>query len=146
MSDDVVEGKILLVEDDQNIARLISYNLDKNGYDCRIAVDGEQGFNMVKEFKPDLIISDIMMPEVDGFEFRTMLMEEEDYKNIPFIFLTAKGAEEDILKGYELGIQDYIVKTSSPKVILAKVAALLKTHATEREKAEAEVQKAADSM
>jgi sigma-B regulation protein RsbU (phosphoserine phosphatase) len=146
MPEDLNEGKILLVEDDQNIARLFSYNLNKTGYDCKLAVNGQEGFEICKDFKPDLIISDIMMPEVDGFEFRKMLMEEEDLQNIPFIFLTAKGAEEDILKGFELGIQDYILKTSSPKVILAKVAALLKTQATERQKAEAEVQKAADSL
>jgi sigma-B regulation protein RsbU (phosphoserine phosphatase) len=146
MPEDPNEGKILLVEDDQNIARLFSYNLSKTGYECKLAVNGQEGFELCREFKPDLIISDIMMPEVDGFQFRKMLMEEEDLQNIPFIFLTAKGAEEDILKGFELGIQDYILKTSSPKVILAKVSALLKTQATERQKAEAEVQKAADSL
>ena len=146
MPEDLNEGKILLVEDDHNIARLFSYNLNKTGYDCKLAGNGQQGFEMCKEFKPDLIISDIMMPEVDGFQFRKMLMEDEELRSIPFIFLTAKGAEEDILKGFELGIQDYILKTSSPKVILAKVAALLKTQATERQKAEAEVQKAADSL
>ncbi len=146
MPEEQNEGKILLVEDDQNIARLFSYNLSKTGYECKLAGNGQQGYEICKEFKPDLIISDVMMPDVDGFEFRKMLMEDEELSNIPFIFLTAKGAEEDILKGYELGIQDYILKTSSPKVILAKVGALLKTQATERQKAEAEVQKAADSM
>lgn len=139
-------SKILLVEDDENLAKLFLYSLNKAGYECKLAEDGQQGFDMVTQFRPDLIISDIMMPEVDGFQFREMLLEDEELKTIPFIFLTAKGAEDDILKGYELGIQEYIMKTSSPKVILAKVAAIIKMQVTEREKAEAEVQKAADSM
>jgi sigma-B regulation protein RsbU (phosphoserine phosphatase) len=148
MTEDRNEGKskILLVEDDENIAKLFLYNLKKLGYGCELAVNGQEGFDMVKQSKPDLIISDIMMPEVDGFQFREMLMKDEKLKAIPFIFLTAKGEDEDILKGYDLGIQDYILKTSGPKVILAKVSAIIKMQVTEREKAEAEVQKAADSM
>lgn len=148
MSDNLNEstGKILLVEDDKNIAKLFMYSLEKAGYDCKRAENGQIGFDMVKQFGPDLILSDIMMPEVDGFQFREMLMKDEDLKTIPFIFLTAKGAEDDILRGYDLGIQEYILKTSSPKIILAKVSAIIKLQVTEREKAEAEVQKAADNM
>lgn len=138
--------KILLVEDDDNIAKLFKYNLTKAGYSVEHKINGEEGFEAVKSFMPDLIISDIMMPEVDGFEFRQMLLDEPEFKSIPFIFLTAKGAEEDILKGYELDIQEYIIKTASPKIVLAKVDAIIKSNEKERLKAESEVQKAADSM
>ncbi len=138
--------KILLVEDDQNIAKLFVYNLTKAGYQVEHRINGQLGFDCVKSFKPDLIISDIMMPEVDGFEFRQMLLEDPEVKSIPFIFLTAKGAEEDVLRGYELDIQEYIIKTSSPKIVLAKVSAIIKSTEKERKKAESEVQKAADSM
>jgi sigma-B regulation protein RsbU (phosphoserine phosphatase) len=138
--------KILLVEDDENIAKLFKYNLKKAGYDVEHAINGQEGFDSVKIFLPDLIISDIMMPEVDGFEFRRMLLADPELKSIPFIFLTAKGSEEDILQGYELDIQEYIIKTASPKIVLAKVSALIKTNEKERMKAESEVQKAADSM
>lgn len=138
--------KILLVEDDENIAKLFSYNLKKAGYDYRLGQNGQEGFELVKSFKPDLIMSDIMMPEVDGFQFRKMLMDDPELKSIPFIFLTAKGGEDDVLKGYDLDIQEYILKTASPKIVLAKLAAILKSHEAERQKAQSEVQKAADSL
>lgn len=138
--------KVVLVEDDENIAKLFSYNLKKAGYDCVHGFNGQEGFDLVKSFKPDLIISDIMMPEVDGFQFRRMLMDEPELKSIPFIFLTAKGSEDDMLKGYDLDIQEYILKTASPKIVLAKLAAILKSHESERQKAQSEVQKAADTL
>lgn len=138
--------KIVLVEDDENIAKLFLYNLKKAGYQCVHGNNGQEGYELVKSFKPDLIISDIMMPEVDGFEFRRMLMNEPELKTIPFIFLTAKGSEDDMLKGYDLDIQEYILKTASPKIVLAKLSAILKLYEAERQKAQSEVQKAADSL
>lgn len=141
-----IKYKILLVEDDENIAKLFMYNLKKAGYDCRHGQNGQEGFELVQSFKPDLIISDIMMPEVDGFQFRRMLMNDPELKSIPFIFLTAKGGEDDVLQGYDLDIQEYILKTASPKIVLAKLSAILKSHEAERQKAQSEVQKAADSL
>ena len=138
--------KVLLVEDDENIARLFSYNLKKAGFICEHGIDGQEGFELTKSFNPDLIISDIMMPEVNGFEFREMLLENPKFKSIPFIFLTAKGSEDDVLKGYDLDIQEYIIKTASPKIIMAKLKAILKSREKEKQLAEKEVQKAADSM
>ncbi len=138
--------KILLVEDDENIAKLFTYNLSREGYEVLHKLNGQEGFDCAKAFMPDLIISDIMMPEVDGFEFRRMLLKEPVLKSIPFIFLTAKGGEEDILLGYDLDIQEYIIKTASPKVVLAKVSAIIKTQEKEKQKAESEVQKAAGTM
>ncbi len=139
-------NKILLVEDEFNIAKLFKYNLTKAGYECEVAANGREGYLMAEKVKPDLIISDVMMPEVDGFEFRKMLLENPDLKKIPFVFLTAKAEEDDILEGYNLEIEDYIIKTSSPKIVLAKVSAILKTLEKERSKVVGEVQKAADSM
>jgi len=140
------KATILLVEDDANISRLFNHNLTKAGYNCVAAMNGQEGFDAAIKHKPDLIISDIMMPEVDGYEFRRMLLEQEDLKEIPFIFLTAKGEEDDVLQGYELEIEEYIIKTSSPKIVLAKVNAILKSIEKERDKVVGEVQKAADSM
>jgi phosphoserine phosphatase RsbU/P len=139
-------NKILLVEDEFNIAKLFKYNLTKAGYLCEVATNGREGLEMADRYKPDLIISDVMMPEVDGFEFRKLLLENPELKKIPFVFLTAKAEEDDILEGYNLEIEDYIVKTSSPKIVLAKVAAILKTLEKERSKVVDEVQRAADSM
>ncbi|MFA3783598.1 SpoIIE family protein phosphatase [Melioribacteraceae bacterium 4301-Me] len=137
---------ILLVEDELNIAKLFQYNLSRAGYNILLAANGKEGFELASKNKPDLIISDIMMPEVDGFEFRKMLLNNPELRNIPFIFLTAKGEEDDILKGYDLEIEDYIIKTASPKVVIAKVSAVLKSLEKERIKVVDEVQKAADTM
>jgi len=137
--------KVLLVEDEQNIARLFKFNLSKAGYEIEHAINGDEGFKMVKSFEPDLIISDIMMPKVNGFEFREMLMADSKLKSIPFIFLTAKGSEEEILHGYNYEIQEYIVKTSSPKIILAKLKAILKSSEDQKNRGELELQKAAEA-
>jgi phosphoserine phosphatase RsbU/P len=137
---------ILLVEDEFNIAKLFNYNLTKAGFRCEVASNGREGYQLAEKIRPDLIISDVMMPEVDGYEFRKLLLENAELKQIPFVFLTAKGEEEDILQGFDLEIEDYIIKTSSPKVVIAKVSAILKSLEKERVKVVDEVQKAADSM
>lgn len=146
MADSKTPNRILLVEDELNIAKLFQYNLSKAGYEVTHAANGREGYETAEKISPDLIISDIMMPEVDGFEFRRKLLENTELKRIPFVFLTAKGDEDDILQGYDLEIEDYIIKTSSPKVVIAKVSAILKTLEKERSKVVDEVQKAADSM
>ena len=138
--------KILLVEDEQNIARLFKFTLSKAGYEIEHAINGEEGFEMAKSFEPDLIISDIMMPKVDGFEFRKMLMSDSKLKSIPFIFLTAKGSEKEILNGYDFDIQEYIVKTSSPKIILAKLKAIIKSSEDQKNRGEIELQEAAETL
>ena len=138
--------RVLLVEDMENIAKLFSYNMEKAGFECKIARNGREGFELATKFQPDIIISDIMMPEVDGFEFRKMLLNDDALKIIPFIFLTSKGEEEDILEGYNLDIEDYLIKTSSAKVIIAKINAILKSQQRERKKVVAEVHKAADNL
>lgn len=138
--------KILLVEDQQNIIKLFTYNLSKAGFYCEAAKNGKVGLERAKLYKPDLIISDIMMPEVDGIEFRKMLLKDTDLKSIPFVFLTAKGEEEDILEGYGLGIEDYIIKSSSTKVIIAKVSAILQSIEKEKKKIVEEIHRAANSV
>lgn len=146
MADGRTANRILLVEDEFNIAKLFHYNLTKAGYEVTIGTNGNEGYELAEKLLPDLIISDVMMPEVDGFEFRKKLLTNEELKKIPFVFLTAKGEEDDILQGYDLEIEDYIIKTSSPKVVIAKVSAILKTIEKERSKVVDEVQKAADTM
>ncbi len=146
MADGKTANRILLVEDEFNIAKLFHYNLTKAGYEVTIGTNGNEGYELAEKLLPDLIISDVMMPEVDGFEFRKKLLTNEELKKIPFVFLTAKGEEDDILQGYDLEIEDYIIKTSSPKVVIAKVSAILKTIEKERSKVVDEVQKAADTM
>lgn len=145
-SSDKTIGNILLVEDEFNIAKLFSFNLTKAGFHCEVATNGREGLELAEKNRPDLIISDVMMPEVDGYEFRKRLLQNPELKKIPFVFLTAKGEEDDILQGFDLEIEDYIIKTSSPKVVIAKVSAILKSLEKERVKVVDEVQKAADTM
>lgn len=139
-------NKVLLVDDDQSLIRIFEYNLNKAGFECVIAESAEDAFNKLEKFVPDLIISDIMMPGTDGFQFRKKLLEDETFRTIPFIFLTAKGEETDILEGYELGITDYVVKTAGPKVVVAKVNAILKSLGKERSRVVTELHAAADSL
>ncbi len=138
--------KVLLVEDEESIAKLFLYNFKKAGYSYEWAENGLEGYLLAKSFNPDIIVSDIMMPEVDGYQFRKQLLTDPKLKLIPFIFLTAKGDESDILQGYDLNISDYVVKTSGPKIVLAKISALLKASQRERDKAVNEVHEAANSM
>ncbi len=138
--------KILLVEDEESVAKLFLYNFKKAGFQYEWAENGLEGYLLAKSFLPDIIVSDIMMPEVDGYEFRKMLLKDEKLKMVPFVFLSAKGDESDILDGYDLNIEDYIVKTSGSKIVLAKINALLKASQKEREKAVEEVHQAADNM
>jgi sigma-B regulation protein RsbU (phosphoserine phosphatase) len=139
-------NKVLLVDDDQSLVRIFEYNLNKAGFECVIADSAEGALQKLKSFVPDLIISDIMMPGTDGFQFRKQLLEDETLRTIPFIFLTAKGEESDILEGYELGITDYVVKTAGPKVVVAKVNAILKSLGKERSRVVTELHAAADSL
>lgn len=139
-------NKILLVDDDKSLIRIFEYNLNKAGFECVIAESAEDAFLKLESFIPDLILSDIMMPGTDGFQFRKKLLEDETLRTIPFILLTAKGEESDILEGYELGITDYVVKTAGPKVVVAKVNAILKSLGKERSRVVTELHAAADSL
>lgn len=139
-------AKILLVDDDPSLSRLFQYNLKKAGFDCMIASGPAEGLHIAKKDTPDIIISDVMMPEIDGFEFRRMLLADENLRSIPFVFLTSKGEEDDILEGYDLGITDYVLKTAGPRVVVAKVSAIIKSLGKERQKVVSELHQAADSL
>jgi sigma-B regulation protein RsbU (phosphoserine phosphatase) len=139
-------SRIVLIDDDTSMARLFQYNLIKSGFECLIAEGAEEGMKLIKSNPPDIIISDIMMPLIDGFEFRRMLLADDQLRHIPFIFLTSKGTEKDILEGYDMGIADYVVKTAGPRIIVAKVNAILKSLGKERQKVVSELHSAANSM
>lgn len=138
--------EILLVDDDVSVAKLFQFNLTKEGFDCVVASNVKEAMNYLKKRMPDIILSDIMMPQIDGYEFRRLLLEHEELKSIPFIFLTSKSSEKDILEGYDLNITDYVLKTSGPKVIVAKVSALINSLGKERDRLVSELSNAADSM
>ena len=115
-----MKSKILLVDDEQDIVEFLEYNLNQEGFEVITAYDGVEALEKVNE-KPDLIILDIMMPNMDGYEVCKRLRENKAYAGIPVIFLTAKGAETDEIKGLELGASDFIKKPISPKKLVARV-------------------------
>lgn len=121
-----VKKRLLVVEDDEDILELVTYNLSKAGYDVVKAATGEAALKSVGEEVPDLILLDLMLPEIDGLEVCRTLKREPDYAMIPIVMLTAKGEETDIVAGLELGADDYITKPFSPRVLLARVQAVLR--------------------
>ncbi|MFA5144461.1 MAG: response regulator transcription factor [Candidatus Omnitrophota bacterium] len=123
--------KILAIEDDKHISKLIKYNLEKSGYDCSIAGDGEEALDMLSKESADLIILDIMLPKIDGFEVCRLIKQDSRLKNIPILMLTAKGEEVDRIVGLELGADDYVVKPFSPRELMLRVKAILRRGKTE---------------
>ncbi|MEI6831725.1 MAG: response regulator transcription factor [Candidatus Omnitrophota bacterium] len=118
--------QILIIEDDKHISKLVKYNLEKAGYDCTVADDGEEALDVLAKERPDLIILDIMLPKMDGFELCRAIKQDVKLKNIPIIMLTAKGEEVDRIVGLELGADDYVVKPFSPRELILRMKAILK--------------------
>jgi DNA-binding response OmpR family regulator len=113
---------------------LVKFNLEKANYDCAIAVSGEKALEALDARPADLIILDIMLPGMDGYEICRTIKAKEKLKNIPIIMLTAKGEEVDRIVGLELGADDYIVKPFSPRELVLRVKAILKRGKTESAK------------
>ena len=117
-------AKILVADDESRMRRLIKDFLRREGYRVTEAADGEEALDLFYETKEwDLVILDIMMPRRDGYD---VLAEIRETSDVPVIMLTAKSAEEDELKGYDLGVDEYITKPFSPKILTAHVGAILK--------------------
>ncbi len=118
--------KILIVDDEEDILELVAYNLKREGYQTVSAVSGEEALKKCRSETPDLIVLDLMLPGIDGLQVMKTLREDSVTKNIPTVMLTAKGDEADIVTGLELGADDYISKPFSPRVLLARVRAVLR--------------------
>lgn len=118
--------RILVVEDDKNILKLLKYNIEKAGYDVFTAETGEKAVNMLSREPVDLMILDIMLPEMDGYEVCKRVRQEERFRSLPVIMLTAKGEEIDRVLGLELGADDYVVKPFSPREMILRIKAILK--------------------
>lgn len=120
---ETMENKtILLAEDEPSIARVVKTYFEHDGYNVYHAANGEEALNLFKEVKFDLLVLDIMMPKVDGFEVFKVIRASSD---VPIIVMTALQSEEDMLKGYSLHIDDYVTKPFNPKILVAKVNNLL---------------------
>lgn len=118
--------KILIADDEKHILQIVQFNLEKKGgYEVITASDGQMAFDLAKAENPDLIISDIMMPKMTGFELYEEIRNDEQTKEIPFIILTAKGQDSYFQEGKEKGILYFLTKPFSPKALLARAKEIL---------------------
>lgn len=119
-------NKILVIDDDEAVNELVRINLEIAGYQVISAKDGISGFAAAKQEKPDLIILDVMMPDVDGYTVAKRIRENQTIKDIPIIMLTALGMLDDKVKGFDIGVDDYLVKPFEIEELKVRVRALLK--------------------
>lgn len=117
---------ILVVEDEQDIAELIAYNLEREGFQVESAHSGEEGLSKAKADHPDLVVLDIMLPEMNGLDVCRALRSDRATQSIPIVMLTARDEEIDVVTGLEVGADDYITKPFSPKVLIARIRAVLR--------------------
>jgi len=117
--------KIVLAEDEPQIARLVEFKLKKEGYEVTWKPNGEEALEAIRKEKPDLILLDIMMPVMDGYEVLRRIREDENLKSIPVVMLTARAQERDVVKGIDMGADDYITKPFHPTELLARVKRIL---------------------
>jgi len=118
--------RILMVDDEQDILELVKYNLEREGYEVFTAGNGREAIEVGKKVRADLILLDVMMPEMDGIEACMNLRDMDDFKNTVIAFLTARGEDYSQIAGFESGADDYITKPIKPRVLVSRVKALLR--------------------
>ncbi|KAB2835923.1 MAG: response regulator [Candidatus Brocadia sp.] len=128
--------KILIVDDEQDLVKLIRYHLEKDGYKTLCAYNGDDALFLVRKEKPDMVILDLMLPGIDGLEVCRKLKADTELAHIAIVMVTAKGEEADITMGLTLGADDYMTKPFSPKELVARVQAVLR-----RTKSDSTIQK-----
>jgi two-component system, OmpR family, alkaline phosphatase synthesis response regulator PhoP len=122
----MAKEKILVVDDEEDILELVSYNLTKEGYQVICVPSGEQALKRAREDNPDVVLLDLMLPGLDGLDVCRQLKHSPETSGIPIIMITAKGEDADIVSGLELGADDYVVKPFSPRVLLARIKKVLR--------------------
>ncbi|HHB75070.1 MAG TPA: response regulator transcription factor [Desulfobulbus sp.] len=120
------KASILVIEDDLDIQQLVSYNLIKAGFNVSCADSGEEGLQILRNESIDLLLLDLMLPGKDGMEICAMIRKKPDTANLPIIMMTAKSEEEDIVTGLTAGADDYVPKPFSPKILIARIQAVLR--------------------
>ncbi|HEV2106228.1 MAG TPA: response regulator [Candidatus Eisenbacteria bacterium] len=121
----MAKGKILVVDDEIYIVHILDFSLGMEGYEVLTALDGEQALEKARADKPDLIVLDIMMPKLDGYETCKLLKADDATRDIPVILLSAKGRNVDQKIGFEVGADDYITKPFSPRKLVERINAIL---------------------
>jgi two-component system phosphate regulon response regulator PhoB len=124
--------RILIVDDDPDIQRLVRYNLTHAGFEVVAAETGRKALDSVQERPPDLIVLDLMLPDLDGNEVCRILRRQDNSRRIPILMLTARGDEIDRVLGFELGADDYVMKPFSPRELVLRVKSILRRMKTER--------------
>ena len=132
----MAKGRILVVDDEIYIVHILDFSLGMEGYEVLTALDGEQALEMARVEKPDLIVLDIMMPKLDGYETCKRLKADADTKDVPVILLSAKGRNVDQKVGFEVGADDYITKPFSPRKLVERINAIL-GHGTSQQRMQA---------
>lgn len=122
----MAKTKALIVEDEESISTLLDYNLSREDFETRIAVDGEDALLKTQEFHPDIVILDWMLPKISGIEVCRRLRQNPDTRNLPIIMLTARSEETDRIRGLETGADDYLTKPFSTAELIARVKAVLR--------------------
>lgn len=117
---------ILVIEDEKDLVELIKYNLEKEGFKVMYAYDGEGGLQMARSKHPSLVLLDLMLPRLDGLEVCRRLKRDPKTSDIPIVILSVKDSEADIVAGLELGVDDYVTKPFSPRVLTSRVRAVLR--------------------
>ena len=117
---------VLVVDDERDILELVKYNLDKEGYQVTVVATGEDALAATRTKMPDIVVLDLMLPGVDGLEVCRRLKADPKTRSIPIVMLTAKGDEADVVTGLELGASDYVTKPFSPRVLTARIKAVLR--------------------
>jgi len=120
------KGPICVIEDEEDIREILMLQLNREGYATLSAETGEEGIQVVREHKPELVLLDLMLPGLDGLDVCRTLRENKDTKDIPIIMITARGEESDIITGLEMGADDYVTKPFSPRVVLSRMKAVLR--------------------
>jgi len=121
-----MKGKIFIIEDETSIIQLVQHNLEKEGFVVSSSTNGNDGLKELKKFEPNLLLLDWMLPDLSGIYVCKSLRRDKNYKNLPIIMLTAKGEEEDKVKGLESGVDDYITKPFGFNELMARIKALLR--------------------
>ncbi len=124
--------RVLVIEDEEDILELVSYNLGKEGYQVTGVLSGEEGLSKALSDIPELVVLDLMLPGMDGLEVCRRLKQDTKTRGIPVVMISAKGEEADIVSGLELGADDYVTKPFSPRILVARIKAVLRRQSEEK--------------
>ena len=124
-----IAHKVLVVDDDPDIVELLAYNLEKEGYDVATASNGKNAIETARTFIPELVVLDIMMPQMDGIETARLLRDISDFKNTYILFLTARSEEYSEVAAFEIGADDYLTKPIKPRALMSRINALFRREA-----------------